>query len=76
VYSSTLFETWALEEDRWSVPRLGRLTPIKDPVPIAERARWALPLWAGMENLDPTGIRSSDVQPIASRYNGYIFPTS
>jgi len=33
----------------------------KDPVPIVQEAGWAPgPVWAGAENLAPTGIRSMD----------------
>ena len=33
----------------------------KDPVPIVQEAGWAQgPVWAGAENLTPTGIRSPD----------------
>ena len=36
-------------------------TPGKDPVPILQEARWAPgPVWTGVENLAPTGIRSPD----------------
>ena len=43
----------------WSTPRPGRFTPGKDPVPIVQEAGWASkPVWTGVENLAPTGIRS------------------
>jgi hypothetical protein len=36
-------------------------TPGKDPVPIVQEAGWAPgPVWTGVENLTPTGIRSPD----------------
>src|SRR5215469_12315361 len=36
-------------------------TPGKDPVPIVQEAGWASgPVWTGVENLAPTGIRSPD----------------
>jgi hypothetical protein len=36
-------------------------TPGIDPVPIVKEAGWAPgPVWAGAENLAPTGIRSPD----------------
>ena len=36
-------------------------TPGKDPVPIVQEAGWAPgPVWAGVENLASTGIRSLD----------------
>ena len=42
-------------------------TPGKDPVPIVQEAGLAPgPVWTGVENLAPTGIRSPD-RP-ASRY--------
>jgi hypothetical protein len=35
--------------------------PGKDPVPVVQKAGWAPgPVWAGAENLAPTGIRSPD----------------
>ena len=37
------------------------ITPGKEPVPIVQEAGWAPgPVWTGMENLAPTGIRSPD----------------
>jgi hypothetical protein len=42
--------------------------PGKDPVPILQEAGWALgSVWMGAENLAPTGIRSPNVEPVASR---------
>ena len=42
-------------------------TPGKDPVPIVQEAEWAAgPVWTGVENLAPTGIRSPD-QPAHSQ---------
>ena len=36
-------------------------TPGKDTVPIAQEAGWAPgPVWTGVENVAPTGIRSPD----------------
>jgi hypothetical protein len=36
-------------------------TPRKDLVPIVQEAGWAPgPVWTGVENLAPTGIRSPD----------------
>ena len=50
----------------WSVPRPGRFTPGKNPVPIVQEAGWAPgPVWTGAENLAPTGIRSPD-RPVRS----------
>jgi hypothetical protein len=37
------------------------LYPGKDPVPIVQEAGWApRPVWTGVENLAPTGIRSTN----------------
>jgi hypothetical protein len=37
-------------------------TPGKDPVPIVQEAGWAPgPVWIGVENHAPTGIRSKDL---------------
>ena len=49
----------------------------KDPVPIVQEGGWSLgPVWTGVENLAPTGIRSPTVQPVATRYTDYaIRPT-
>jgi len=57
-----LFLTSALE-GRWGVSVTPRphLTPGKDPVFIVQEAGWASgPVWIGVENLAPTGIRSPD----------------
>ena len=51
-----------------SAPRSGRFTPGKDAVPIVQEAGWASePVWAGAENLVPTGIRYPD-RPAHSEY--------
>jgi hypothetical protein len=43
------------------MPRPGRFTPGKDPVPIVREAGWAPgPAWTGAENLAPTGFRYPD----------------
>jgi hypothetical protein len=53
-YSSTLSLTSALDGDRWSTPRPGRLTPGKDAVPVVlEAGRAPGPVWMGAENLAP-----------------------
>ena len=53
--------TTALDGGEGSVPRLGRFSPGKDPVPVVQEAGWAPgPVWTGAENLAPTGIRSPD----------------
>ena len=45
----------------WSTSRPGRFTPGKDPVSIVQETGWAPgPVWTGVENLAPTGIRSPD----------------
>jgi hypothetical protein len=52
--------TTALEEGKVvsSTPR-PYFTAGKDPVPVVQEAGWAPgPVWAGAENLAPTGIRS------------------
>jgi len=54
--------TSALDGNRWSTLRPGRLYPGKDPVPIVQEAGWAPgPVWIGAENLAPNGIRSPDL---------------
>ena len=61
MYSSTLPSTSALDGGGWSTSRPGRFTPRKYPVPIVQEAGWAPgPVWTGVENLAPTGIRSPD----------------
>jgi hypothetical protein len=58
---STLSLTSALNWGGLSKPRPIRFTPVKDPVPILKKAGWAPgPVWTGVENLAPTGIRSPD----------------
>jgi hypothetical protein len=53
--------TTALEGCEVSASRRGRFTPEKDPVPIVQEAGWAPePVWTGVENLAPTGVRSPD----------------
>jgi len=43
------------------MPRPGRFTLGKDPVPIVHEDGWAPgPVWMGAENLAPTGIQSLD----------------
>ena len=45
----------------WLTPRPSLFTTGHDPVPIVEEAGWASgTLWAGAENLAPTGIISPD----------------
>ena len=61
MYSFTLPLTSALKWG-WVVSATpGRFTPGKDPVPIVQESGWAPgPVWTGVENLAPTGIRSPD----------------
>jgi hypothetical protein len=66
MYRSTLSLTSALDWGGWSTPRPEHSTPWKDPVLIVQEAGWALgPVWTGVENLAPTGIRSPD-RPVRS----------
>ena len=59
----------------WSMPRPGRCTPGKEPVPIGLEAKWApVPVWTGVENLVPLGFDPLTVQPIANRYNDCAIP--
>jgi hypothetical protein len=56
VISSSQGEGWGV-----SVTPRPRLTPGKDRVPVVQEAEWATgPVWPGVENLSPTGIRSPD----------------
>jgi hypothetical protein len=54
-YNSAVSLTLALDGDRCSTPRPGRLTPReRDPVPIVQDAGWAPgPVWTGMDNVLP-----------------------
>jgi hypothetical protein len=55
----------------WLARRPGRFTPGKDSVHIVQEAGWAPgPVWAGAENIAPTGIRSPD-RPARSRYTDW-----
>jgi hypothetical protein len=61
--------TAALEGGGVSVTPRPLFTPGKDPVPIVQEVGWAPgPVWTGAENLDPTEVRSPDLQPVDSRY--------
>jgi hypothetical protein len=56
-------------------------TPGDDPVPIVQEAAWVPgPVWTGVENLAPTGIRSPDrpvVKLIKTKLNFHrIFPVT
>jgi hypothetical protein len=53
----------------WSVSVTPRplFTPGKDPVPIVQEVGWASgPVWAGAENLAPSGFDPRTVQAVAS----------
>jgi len=57
------------------MPSTGRFTPRKELVPILQDARWSPGLvWAGAENVAPTGIYFRTVQPVASHYNDCAIP--
>ena len=59
MYNSTISLTTALDRGGRSMPRSGRFTSVKDPVPIVQEAGWAPePVWTGAENLVPTGSGS------------------
>jgi hypothetical protein len=61
------FLTSALEGGGCSVPRPGRFTLGKDPVPIVQEAGWAPgPAWTCAKNRAPTGVRSPD-RPVRSQ---------
>ena len=52
--------TTALEWGGVRVTPRPLFTPGKDPVPIVQEAEWVPgPIWTGVENLAPTGIRFS-----------------
>ena len=60
-YSSTLSLTSELDRGGWSTPHPGHSIPGKDPVLITQEVGWAPgPVWAGVENLASTEIRSLD----------------
>jgi hypothetical protein len=59
----------------WLTPRSGHFTAENDPVPIAEKTRWAPgPLWKGAEKLLLTEAQPTTVQPVASRYTVWAIP--
>jgi hypothetical protein len=66
--------TKALEGREGTASRPGRfLPPAKDPAPIVQEAGWAPgPVWTGVENLAPTGIRSITFLLSPDRFNGRI----
>jgi len=69
-YISTLSLTSAPDGGGWSTPRLGRLTPGNDSVPIVREAGWApVSVWTGTDNLGPPpGCAPRTVQFVANRY--------
>jgi len=68
-YISTLSLTSTLDECGWSMPRPGRFTPGKDPVPILQEAGWAPgAVWTGAKISLPPGFDPRTVQSVASRY--------
>ena len=62
MYNTSVSLTSALDGGRWSTPRPDSFSSReRDPVAIVEEIVWDPgPVWTGAENLDPTGIRSSD----------------
>jgi hypothetical protein len=49
---------------------------VRDPVHILQDARWVSgPIWTGLENFAPIGIRFWTVHPVASRYTDWAIPT-
>jgi hypothetical protein len=63
MYSSTLSLTSALDGGGWLTPRPSLYPRETDPVPIVQVAGWAPgPVWTGAEDLDPTEIRSPDIE--------------
>jgi hypothetical protein len=54
------------------MPRAGRFTPGKDPVPIEYEVGWdPRQVWMGAENLVPTGNRSPDRPAYSQTYIDY-----
>jgi hypothetical protein len=61
----------------WSTPRLGRLTPSSDPVPILQEDGWVRgPVRTGIENLALTRIRSPDRPSIKKSLYRLRYPGS
>jgi hypothetical protein len=75
MYRSTLTLTLALDVGGWSMPHPGISTPGRDPEPVVQDIGWAPgPIWTGVGNLVPTGIRPRTVQPVASPNTDYAIP--
>jgi len=71
----TLYLTLVLGGSGCSTPRLRSFSPWNDLVPILYEAGWTSgPVWTGVENLGPNGIRSQIVQPIANPYTDWAIP--
>jgi hypothetical protein len=59
------------------MPRPGRFTPEKDPVPIVQEAGWTSgPVWTDTEILAPTGIRSPNRPARSESLYGLSYPGS
>jgi hypothetical protein len=66
-YRFILSSTSALDCGGWLMSRSSPFTPGNNPLPPVSQAGWATgPVWTGMENLSPTGIRSPD-RPVHSQ---------
>ena len=76
MYNSTLPSTSAQDGGGWSVPRPGRFTPWKDPVPIVTGG-WVGPR-AGLDGCGksrpPPGFDRRTVHSVASRYTDLAIP--
>jgi len=64
----------------WSTPRPGRFIFGDDPSSIVRESGWTpVPVWIRAKNVVSTGIGTSDIQPVASRYTDYaisVMPVS
>jgi len=59
------------------MPRPGRVTPGKEPVPNVQYAEWVTgSSWTGAGNLAPTGIRSPDRQACSESLHRLSYPDS
>jgi hypothetical protein len=69
MYSSTLPSTLALDGGVWSMPRPGRFTPGKHPVPIVQRLGGPQARSGWVQKISPPpGFDPQTFQPVASRY--------
>jgi hypothetical protein len=65
----------ALEGCGWSAPCSSRFTHAKDPVPIVQKARWALePGWTAWKVSPSMGFDPKMVQAATSHYTNYAIP--